>query len=100
LLRFIKTVSFTTVLAAAFKYPLLIPESSLNLERSRGRGSASGDVVRARAKASFPMRYSDREQKRQKQQKINELRHQLRYANDYRERDYIAMQIDAIRRHS
>ena len=99
LLRFIKTVSFTTVLAAAFKYPLLISEGSWNLARSRDRGSASGDVVRARAKASFQMKYSDREQKRQKQQKINELRHQLRYANDYRERDYLAMQIDAMRRH-
>ncbi|WP_160299531.1 hypothetical protein [Leptolyngbya iicbica] len=45
------------------------------------------------------MRYNDREQKRLKQQKIDELRHQLRYANDYRERDYIAMQIAAMRRH-
>ncbi len=45
------------------------------------------------------MKYNGREQKRQKQQKISELRHQLRYTNDYRERDYIAMQIDAIRRH-
>lgn len=45
------------------------------------------------------MKFNAQEQKRQKQQKINELRHQMRYANDYRERDYIAMQIDAIRRH-
>lgn len=45
------------------------------------------------------MKYNTRERKRIQQQKIAELRHQLRYAIDSRERDYIAMQIDAVRRH-
>ncbi|MEM1290162.1 MAG: hypothetical protein AAF283_08285 [Cyanobacteria bacterium P01_A01_bin.70] len=45
------------------------------------------------------MKNNARERQRLQQQKISELRHQLRYTNDYRERDYIAMQIDAIRRH-
>ncbi|MEM6435385.1 MAG: hypothetical protein AAF773_16260 [Cyanobacteria bacterium P01_D01_bin.115] len=45
------------------------------------------------------MKNNARERQRLQQQKISELRHQLRYANDYRARDYIAMQIDAIRRH-
>lgn len=45
------------------------------------------------------MKHNAQERRRLQQQKISELRHQLRYANDYRERDYIAMQIDAVRRH-
>ncbi|MGF1461123.1 MAG: hypothetical protein ACFBSG_19105 [Leptolyngbyaceae cyanobacterium] len=46
------------------------------------------------------MKYNNHEQKRLQQQKIAELRHQLRYTNDYRERDYIITQIDAVRRYS
>ena len=45
------------------------------------------------------MKHTAPERKRRQQQKIRELRHQMRYANDYRERDYIAMQIDAVRRY-
>jgi len=45
------------------------------------------------------MKHHTRESKRIQQQKIAELRHQLRYASDARERDYLAMQIDAVRRH-
>jgi len=45
------------------------------------------------------MRYDTREQKRLQKQKIDELRHQLRFVNTPQERDYISMQIDAIRRH-
>lgn len=45
------------------------------------------------------MRYNTNERQRIQQQKIAELRHQLRYATDARERDYLAMQIDAVRRH-
>ena len=45
------------------------------------------------------MKYDTRERKRIQQQKIHELRHQLRYANNSQEREYITMQIDAVRRH-
>ncbi|MEM1281233.1 MAG: hypothetical protein AAF827_05350 [Cyanobacteria bacterium P01_D01_bin.6] len=45
------------------------------------------------------MKYNAQERQRMQQQKIDELRHRLRYTNDYRERNYIAMQIDAIRRY-
>lgn len=45
------------------------------------------------------MKYNTQEQKRLKQQKIDELRHQMRYTNNAQEREYIAMQIDAVRRH-
>jgi len=45
------------------------------------------------------MQYTSSARQRLRQQKINELRHQLRYTNTAQERDYIAMQIDAIRRH-
>jgi len=46
------------------------------------------------------MKHTTQEHHRLRRQKIEELRHQLRYVSDSREREYIAMQIDAIRRHS
>ncbi|MGD1862876.1 MAG: hypothetical protein ACFB0E_23255 [Leptolyngbyaceae cyanobacterium] len=45
------------------------------------------------------MRYDRQEQKRQQQQKITELRHQLRYTNSAAERERIVKQIDACRRY-
>ncbi|MEM9768081.1 MAG: hypothetical protein AAF892_09405 [Cyanobacteria bacterium P01_D01_bin.71] len=45
------------------------------------------------------MRYNRQEQKRLQQQKIAELRHQLRYTNSATEREHIVRQIDACRRH-
>lgn len=45
------------------------------------------------------MKYTPQERQRLQQQKINELRHQMRYANNAQEREYLAMHIDAIRRH-
>ncbi|MGD1930250.1 MAG: hypothetical protein ACFB12_15215 [Leptolyngbyaceae cyanobacterium] len=44
------------------------------------------------------MKNNAQERQRLQQQKISELRHQLRYIKDYRAHDYIARQIDAIRR--
>jgi hypothetical protein len=46
------------------------------------------------------MKYTTQESKRLRQQKIAELRHQLRYTNSPQEREYITMQIDAVRRYS
>jgi|GEM_PF-2157505 len=46
------------------------------------------------------MKHTPQEHQRLRRQKLAELRHQLRYTSDSREREYLAMQIDAVRRHS
>jgi hypothetical protein len=45
------------------------------------------------------MKHRGQDYQRLQQQKIAELRHQLRYVNTSQERDLLTMQIDAIRRH-
>ena len=45
------------------------------------------------------MKHRRQDHKRLQQQKLAELRHQLRYANTAQERDRLAMQIDAVRRY-